>query len=310
MPDNTFFAPPPLLISGVIVSCYVGGIYAGRSARPSYGKTADLHNGERARQPAERWRDDDGVIRARLKAAFLSTCINCGIVYLCVVSQEHNDNRWIKAIKPSIALLGLDLYRLGFRSVLPNFLIPILYTGPLTAQWLSETLPFQRYWTYKESLKPIFSTWIGLRNFVVAPVTEEIVFRACLLAIDNLSRKTTSQMMFATPLWFGIAHLHHAYELYNKLGRTSSALNRVIITSLIQMTYTTLFGAYASFLLLRTGSVIPAITAHITANIMGLPQLGWELRQHPKHKLLICVAYLVGIVVFASMSKPWTTPTS
>lgn len=32
------------------------------------------------------------------------------------------------------------------------------------------------------------------------------------------------------------------------------------------------------------GSIIPAITAHVTANIMGLPQPGWELRQHPKQK--------------------------
>lgn len=74
------------------------------------------------------------------------------------------------------------------------------------------------------------------------------------------------------------------------------------VLAVVQLTYTTLFGAYASFLLLRCGktfspcslwdvdvdvslgSIIPAITAHITANIMGLPQLGWELRQHPKQK--------------------------
>ncbi len=51
-----------------------------------------------------------------------------------------------------------------------------------------------------------------------------------------------------------------------------------------QLSYTTLFGSFASYLFLRTGSILPPITAHIFCNIMGLPQLGYEVSRFPKQK--------------------------
>ncbi|KAF8493314.1 hypothetical protein JB92DRAFT_2999951 [Gautieria morchelliformis] len=295
-----------LLISGLIAGSYVASLYVARSSRLSFVKSSHQYHGERARRATERWRDDDDVIRARLKAALLSTCASCGVVYACVALGYDGSDRWIRALKTSFRLLGLDSRSHGYKSIFPNLLIPLLYSGPLTAQFLSSTLPFQSCWSYKENLRPIFTTWIGLRNFIVAPITEEVVFRACLLAVADLSGTSLYHKLFITPLWFGVAHLHHAYELYNKFGCTRSALKRAIMTCLVQMVYTTLFGAYASFLLLRSGSITPAITAHMTANVMGLPHPGWELRQHPKHNKLIFVAYFIGIVGFISASGPWT----
>lgn len=60
-------------------------------------------------------------------------------------------------------------------------------------------------------------------------------------------------MIFGTPLWFGVAHVHHAWETYKSRGRTSSALRFAMLQSSVQFTYTTLFGWYANFLFLRTG---------------------------------------------------------
>lgn len=37
-----------------------------------------------------------------------------------------------------------------------------------------------------------------------APITEELVFRACLQAIAELSGKGAYHKIFVTPLWFGI----------------------------------------------------------------------------------------------------------
>ena len=62
-----------------------------RSSRLLFVKLPQQSSGERVRQPAERWRDDDDVIRARLKAALLATCSGCGIVYVCV-GLGHGDD--------------------------------------------------------------------------------------------------------------------------------------------------------------------------------------------------------------------------
>jgi len=47
--------------------------------------------------------------------------------------------------------------------------------------------------------------------------------------------------------------------------------------------YTTLFGAYASFLLLRTGHLTAAFVAHAFCNVMEVPDLGFVSPQHPLH---------------------------
>ena len=46
-----------------------------------------------------------------------------------------------------------------------------------------------------------------------------------------------------------------------------------VFRSLFQFTYTTLFGWYAAFLYLRTGSLPGVILAHSFCNWMGLPRL-------------------------------------
>ena len=50
--------------------------------------------------------------------------------------------------------------------------------------------------------------------------------------------------------------------------------------TVFQFTYTTLFGFHSAFLLLRTGSLLPSISAHIFCNFMGIPQLQDELRRY------------------------------
>lgn len=81
-------APYSVLLSGLITGSYVGGLYLAPSARLSFVQLSqDVGpRGERTRQANERWRDDDDVIRARLQAAWLSTCASCGLVFTCVLS--------------------------------------------------------------------------------------------------------------------------------------------------------------------------------------------------------------------------------
>lgn len=43
----------------------------------------------------------------------------------------------------------------------------------------------------------LFNLWQG-------PVTEEIVFRACILAVYHVAGASRSKMIFLSPLWFGV----------------------------------------------------------------------------------------------------------
>jgi hypothetical protein len=49
--------------------------------------------------------------------------------------------------------------------------------------------------------------------------------------------------------------------------------HRRLVVLVFQLVYTTLFGWYASYLFLRTGSILPPILSHIFCNIMGLPPI-------------------------------------
>lgn len=52
---------------------------------------------------------------------------------------------------------------------------------------------------------------LWLRNHVVAPLSEEFTFRACMMPLLLQSFKPLSAVLL-TPLFFGVAHLHHMIE--------------------------------------------------------------------------------------------------
>jgi prenyl protein peptidase len=48
-----------------------------------------------------------------------------------------------------------------------------------------------------------------LRNLVIAPITEELVFRGCMVPLLLPHLGYGYQLSWITPLFFGVAHLHH-----------------------------------------------------------------------------------------------------
>lgn len=121
-----------------------------------------------------------------------------------------------------------------------------------------------------------------MRNFLVGPVTEELVFRSAILTpliFAGVSRRT---LLFASPAFFGIAHAHHAYNVYLQGGRTRAAAKRGAVTAAVQFAYTMVFGWYANFLFLRSGSVLAPTTAHVWCNVMGLPNPMAAQQHHKK----------------------------
>lgn len=120
-----------------------------------------------------------------------------------------------------------------------------------------------------------------------------------------MSGASNIRMIFWSPLLFGLAHVHHAIDtFYAKGGDWSAAksalfntctylalfdVHRSLSCAVFQLSYTSLFGFYASFLFLRTGSILPPITAHIFCNIMGIPMIGYELHRHAKSRNCECI---------------------
>lgn len=104
---------------------------------------------------------------------------------------------------PSVTLFSLH-------HVLPAVLSPLLLTstlflGPLYVCFLDQELPGQRMFNYSTMVRARWDNVWGLRNYVVGPLTEEVVFRACILSLHYFAGiKNKALLVFATPVYFGV----------------------------------------------------------------------------------------------------------
>jgi len=161
-------------------------------------------------------------------------------------------------------------------------------------------------------------TLIQWRNFVVAPLAEEFAFRACVAPALLYARAASRRaVIFASPLLFGVAHVHHYFEVkrrfldrYGEAARLSELQHRASVAAILgvaaQFAYTSAFGAFAAFALLRGGHLAGPVVAHAFCNAMGFPDVS-GLHLHPR-RYVIEVAYVVGIVGFAFLVWPATDP--
>ena len=101
-----------------------------------------------------------------------------------------------------MARLGLTLFE--DHSPLPYFVAPILYLGPLYATFLDSKLPFQSRWSWGHDVLPVFNNLVSVRNYFFGPITEELVFRGCVLAVYHLAGLSRNKMIFLSPLLFGL----------------------------------------------------------------------------------------------------------
>jgi prenyl protein peptidase len=157
----------------------------------------------------------------------------------------------------------------------PLLLTLILFLGPLFEKLLVETSfrPFTLFQEVPASLR----SHIGYRNFVAGPITEEVLFRSCLIPLQLLARSSLKVTIFTTPLYFGIAHIHHLYEF--TLTHPDHSWVPILLRSFFQFTYTTLFGWFASFVYLRTGSLYACVLIHAFCNWAGFPRVWGKLQR-------------------------------
>lgn len=101
-------------------------------------------------------------------------------------------------------------------------------------------------------------------------MTEELLFRSAAVPLLLGAGVSLDKIVFLTPIIFGVAHIHHFYEF--RLTHPHVPIFAAVARSLLQLTYTTLFGAYATFVFIRTGSLLSIILVHAFCNSMGLPR--------------------------------------
>jgi prenyl protein peptidase len=163
---------------------------------------------------------------------------------------------------------------LGYWPVAPfDVLRPILLTALLFLGPLFEIIVINRSINQHSgrSIIESLSSWQGYRNFVAGPITEEVLFRSVLVPLHVLAKVAPTKIVFLTPLYFGIAHVHHFYEF--SLTHPHTPLTGALLRSVFQFAYTTIFGWLATFIFVRTGSLYSCIIIHTLCNWIGLPRL-------------------------------------
>ncbi|KAI9279287.1 CAAX protease self-immunity-domain-containing protein [Sporodiniella umbellata] len=227
-------------------------------------------------------RNDPRVIRARMKAVAVASFIS-----MCIVYQLTDDNLLVAlGLMPSLAVLK------------PVILTMLLFLGPLSIMYFDRELFFQSNFDFKRDLVESFTQPLGQRNYIVAPLTEEFVFRACMIATLHQADYSRNYLIFASPLYFGLAHLHHVWENYHALGKTKKALRQALCGSLFQFAYTSVFGWYVSYLFLKTGSLWPSVLCHSFCNIMGFPDFSRIQDQNEIPKRVTVACFPIGVILF------------
>lgn len=115
-------------------------------------------------------------------------------------------------------------------------------------------------------LKQLFELPV-IRNLLVAPLTEEFVFRGIILCILTPSFSNVGAV-FISSILFGLMHTHHFVRNAFLAGKVNK---RDLLACFVQCTYTALFGAYASIVYLSSGHLITPIVLHSFCNLNGLP---------------------------------------
>lgn len=258
-------------------------------------------------------RDHPLIIKQRIKGIVLTSVLVT--LYLWVVFSISgaipSDQPTSRRVHNFLQLLGLTVPAYGLVQWLhhiftPLALVVILFLGPLVMMLIDSELPFQSRFYWRNQLQNLCE-WVGIRNYIVGPIAEEYIFRACMVSITATSGASPKAMIFGLPLVFGIAHLHHGYESFVKKGRTRQAAIQSAIIALVQLTYTSLFGWFATFLFLRTSSLLAPCLCHSFCNLMGFPDVS-NIQYYGRWKIWIYVAFVLGIALFAGMLAPLTSP--
>lgn len=216
-------------------------------------------------------------------------------------------------VSPAFVLLFIQpdshtlLEYMGFRipGLLPAVFLPviltaILFIGPLTVQAVTgELKSYAQPAFWLENVQNIL--WI--RNHIIAPLSEEFTFRACMMPLLLLSFNATTAVLL-TPLFFGLAHLHHIVERH----RNGMEWKIIALVSGVQFTYTSVFGIYSAYLFARTGHFVAPLLVHAFCNHMGFPDFQELWAQPGAQRYALLLVYVLGLCAWIWLLPTLTQP--
>lgn len=255
-----------VLLALIVASLYVSAVHM---FRPAHLKGKDRNNLQ--------------VIHYRLRNVSVVTLILCiGVPLILNFIDSSVD---IYNLYKQLGILPLRITDILWCLIA----ISVLYCGPI----------FDYTWNYssfiKQDFKNNFLTIYGFRDHIFAPITEELIYRSVITVILS-SCFTKRQITIYSPLLFGIAHIHHGYEMYhvNHIKLTS-----VLLTVSFQTLYTSLFGMLSNYVLFKYQSVWCSVIIHSMCNLMGFPSLvqGSIVFQLVYYLLLLSGLYLFYILI-------------
>ncbi|KAF2221362.1 hypothetical protein BDZ85DRAFT_265251 [Elsinoe ampelina] len=234
-------------------------------------------------------RNSPESIRARCYAVLLTCCL-CTAVAINV--------QGVRGIVTPVELLQrAGVYPIILTDVVKTMcLVAVLFAAPLYEAGLVEG-GWRQWFRWHVIRSELYDDWVGWRNFVVGPVSEEVMFRSLNVSLLMCAWTPAKRIVWEAPLLFGVAHLHHLNEFIITHKRPGQSYLSALITpqiiipgiirTLFQLAFTTLFGIFVTFVLLRTGNIYSCILAHTFCNWMGLPRvwgrLGQDIEQTGAH---------------------------
>lgn len=243
-----------------------------------------LHTNPSTRPSLNRNRDHPATIQARIRAVSLSTafCSLCTLIilYLHASNESRTLSPW--------TLMGY--WPVGLvQTIKAVLLTTLLFAAPLYEALFIDGC--WQDWARLQPLKDLWTQWTSWRNYVAVcidpffhsspfvviltpsqgPVTEECLFRSAGVPLLLIAGVPITRTILLSPVVFGLAHIHHFYEF--RITNPQIPLPMAIARTILQLSYTSLFGIYGTFLFIRTGSLLAVILVHSFCNSMGLPRV-------------------------------------
>ncbi|KAI3738136.1 hypothetical protein L2E82_28155 [Cichorium intybus] len=215
-----------------------------------------------------------------------------------------------------LSAYGIHLHHTWEAVLFPLSLTSLMYTGSFLLKFLSLWTSLteqdgQRINLSFHALKTLLQSliiWIqslvyniaSWRLYIVAPLTEELVFRACMIPLLLCGGFKPYTVILLSPVFFSLAHLNHLLEFY--MQQQDSSLLKAAMVVGFQLGYTVIFGSYASFLFVRTGHIAAPLVSHMFCNFMGLPAF------FSRRNGMVSVGFVAGAIGFVYFLFPLTSP--
>lgn len=242
-------------------------------------------------------RNNLDVVRHRiLRIIILCTLLMIIIPNLVLIQGKNHNETYLDKIRQlgiipgftNSTSLAVDLFNIGFTI----YFILILYSSSIYQIYIEEI----EFFDWKHQINSISNTSVlyPIRDYVLAPISEELIYRGLIFLINNDTNTDSNHKNrhVFTPFLFGVAHIHHGIQLYQQ----NVPVMTIVITTGFQLIYTSLFGKLSEIVYSGTNQNLwSCIVLHMICNVFGLPSFTLDSSKLI-HQVMFYSLIVLGIV--------------